>query len=68
MTYLKVFGRFWYDFIVGDDWKVALGAVTSIGLAYLTAHRGENLWWLLPGCVAMLLWATLLHATRRSSS
>ena len=23
MAYLRGFGRFWYDFIVGDDWKIA---------------------------------------------
>ena len=23
MKYLKSFGAFWYDFIVGDDWHVA---------------------------------------------
>lgn len=23
MRFLKGFGRFWYDFIVGDDWKIA---------------------------------------------
>ena len=23
MKYLKAFGQFWYDFIIGDDWKIA---------------------------------------------
>ena len=25
MTRLGAFARFWYDFIVGDDWRVAVG-------------------------------------------
>jgi hypothetical protein len=25
MRYARGFGRFWYDFIVGDDWKIAAG-------------------------------------------
>jgi hypothetical protein len=25
MTRLSAFARFWYDFIVGDDWRVAVG-------------------------------------------
>jgi hypothetical protein len=29
MRFLKGFGRFWYDFIVGDDWKIAC-AVTLV--------------------------------------
>jgi hypothetical protein len=24
------FGRFWWDFIVGDDWRIAAGVVTSL--------------------------------------
>jgi uncharacterized membrane protein YfcA len=23
MRFLRAFGRFWYDFIIGDDWKIA---------------------------------------------
>jgi len=25
MTRLVAFAHFWYDFIVGDDWRVAVG-------------------------------------------
>ena len=35
MKYLKAFGQFWYDFIIGDDWKIAAAVVTV--LAVLTA-------------------------------
>jgi hypothetical protein len=35
MKYLKAFGQFWYDFIIGDDWKIAAAVVTT--LAILTA-------------------------------
>jgi len=27
MALLRGFLRFWYDFIVGDDWRIALGVV-----------------------------------------
>ncbi len=30
MTHLRTFGRFWYDFIIGDDWRLALGVTVSI--------------------------------------
>jgi len=28
---VKAFGLFWYDFIIGDDWRVALGIVLAFG-------------------------------------
>lgn len=27
---LRGFGRFWYDFIVGDDWKIAAAVVAGL--------------------------------------
>jgi hypothetical protein len=35
MRYLKAFGRFWFDFIVGDDWRIAAGVVTVLALGAL---------------------------------
>lgn len=31
MHYLRGFGRFWYEFIVGDDWKIAAGVCLVLG-------------------------------------
>ena len=31
MKYVVAFLRFWYDFIVGDDWRVAVSIVAAIG-------------------------------------
>jgi hypothetical protein len=33
MRALKAFGQFWYDFIIGDDWKIAAAVVTALLLA-----------------------------------
>ena len=35
MRYLRGFGRFWFDFIVGDDWRIAAGVVAALGLGAL---------------------------------
>lgn len=35
MTLLRGFVRFWYDFIVGDDWRIALGVVLVLGAGAL---------------------------------
>lgn len=32
MTVLRAFGRFWYDFIIGDDWKIAAAVVLAVAL------------------------------------
>ena len=32
MKYLKAFGRFWYEFIVGDDPKIAIAIVVALAL------------------------------------
>jgi hypothetical protein len=32
---LAAFGRFWYDFIIGDDWKIAVAVVSAIAVVSL---------------------------------
>ena len=40
MTLVRGFLRFWYDFIVGDDWRIALGVVLVLAAgAALVAAR-----------------------------
>jgi hypothetical protein len=68
MKHLRTFGRFWYDFIVGDDWRVALGVVAAIAVVSFAAHHGANWWWLLPLAVTALLAVSLNTATRRHQS
>jgi hypothetical protein len=48
MRYLKQFGLFCLDFVVGDDWRLAGSAIASVGLSFLLAHQGMNVWWMLP--------------------
>ena len=35
MKLIKGFGQFWYEFIIGDDWKIAAAVV--IGLTIIVA-------------------------------
>jgi hypothetical protein len=32
VKYVKAFGQFWYDFIIGDDWKIAVAVVLALTL------------------------------------
>jgi len=49
MKYLKSFGAFWYDFIVGDDWHVAALVAGGLAITAVLTHVAHvNAWWLLP--------------------
>ena len=39
---LRAFGAFWYDFIVGDDWLVALGVVFALAITYAALPCGGS--------------------------
>ena len=59
MRYVRSFVLFWWDFIVGDDWRVAAGV--AVGLALTAAFE---VWWLLPPAVALVLFESLRRAAR----
>ncbi|MFL5731858.1 MAG: hypothetical protein ACJ78Q_01555 [Chloroflexia bacterium] len=42
MKYITGFFAFWYDFIVGDAWEVAVGVVTGLVALYLLLHSGAS--------------------------
>jgi hypothetical protein len=65
MKWIVQFGKFWYDFIIGDDWRIAAGVVVTITGVFATAHHGINSWWLLPLAVAALLMLSVAHEMRR---
>lgn len=55
------FFYFWYDFIVGDDWRVALAVVA--GFFAVKGVHGHP-WWVMPALIAVILSYTLHEATR----
>jgi hypothetical protein len=40
MRFVKAFGQFWYDFIIGDDWKIAVAVVSGLIVVFLIMHTG----------------------------
>lgn len=40
MRHVTAFGRFWWGFVVGDDWRVAAGVLAALAVgALLSATR-----------------------------
>ena len=56
MRFLVGFGRFWYEFIVGDDWRIAAEVVLILGLgAGLVEADVVRSEWLAPILAAAIL-------------
>ena len=68
MSRLRTFGRFWWDFVVGDDWRVAAGVLVALVATKLLTSSGVNAWWLLPAVVVLLLAASLWRAAGKSAA
>ena len=46
MKHLKAFGMFWYDFIIGDDWKIAVAVVSALAITGAVMACGAFRWWI----------------------
>ncbi|MEA2354384.1 MAG: hypothetical protein QOD61_513 [Solirubrobacteraceae bacterium] len=55
-------GRGVWDFVVGDDWRTALGVVVGLGVTALVAQTTVAAWWVLPVVVGALLGRSLWRA------
>ena len=66
MRRLRAFGAFWYDFVIGDDWRGAAVVAAAIAATAALVAAGVNAWWLLPLAVALLLGLSLARVVRAS--
>jgi hypothetical protein len=64
MNRIQALARFIWDFVVGDDWRIAVGVVLALGVTALVAGAGTIAWWILPTAVAGLLGLSIWHAAR----
>jgi uncharacterized membrane protein len=65
MQRLRAFGAFWYDFVIGDDWRVALVAVVALAATFGVSKTSVAAWWIMPVAVAVILPASLWRARKR---
>ena len=58
MRYAAAFGRFWWDFIVGDEWRFAVivGVAAGVGAIAASGHRARG------GVIAVVLAAWVMLA------
>lgn len=66
MRYLIGFAHFWYDFIVGDDWTIAVAVVLALLVTDLLVHTGAPVWWLLPAVVLLFLGASVWRVAQKN--
>jgi len=64
MARIAAFGRFWWEFIVGDDWLVSVQIAVAIGATAAIAATGASAWWVMPPAVILVLFGSLRRATR----
>jgi hypothetical protein len=64
-TRLRAFAKFWYDFVVGDDWSVAVGVVLMLALTYVVSRTDIPAWWIVPTALVIYLPLSLWRRTRR---
>ncbi len=62
MSRIEAFFHFLWDFVIGDDWRIAAGVVAAIGLTALIADTSIAAWWILPVAVAALLAVSVFRA------
>ena len=64
-SWIVAFARFWYEFIVGDDWTVALAVL--LGLVVTGILNANHLvgWWLMPIIVVVMTGISLQRTGAR---
>lgn len=59
------FARFWYGFVIGDDWVAAAGVLVMLGGAWGLLALGVPAWWYGPVVILATAAYTVRRAVRR---
>jgi hypothetical protein len=55
-----------WEFVVGDDWRIAAGVVLGLAVTALVSDTSLSAWWILPLIVVALLGFSVWRATAAS--
>jgi hypothetical protein len=64
LSWLQGFGRFWYRFIIGDDWTVAATVAAALVVTWLLRTAAVAAWWLPPLAAVVVVGASLRRVSR----
>ncbi|MCP9276460.1 hypothetical protein [Mycolicibacterium arenosum] len=68
MRTLRSFAKFWYDFIIGDDWRVALSVGAAMAATYAVNQlTGATSWLIVTVTVLIALPASIYRVARRNN-
>jgi hypothetical protein len=64
LSWIVGFGRFWYHFIIGDDWTMAVAVAVGLVVTAVLNARGITAFWLIPLVVIGMLGISFRRASR----
>jgi hypothetical protein len=62
---VRAFLAFLYDFVIGDDWRIAAAVVVGLAVTYAVSQTSVPSWWVMPALLVIVLPASLWRATRK---
>ena len=62
---LEALLRFAWEFVIGDDWRIALAVTAALIVTLVLSNAGAAAWWLLPIVVAGILSVSVWTVARR---
>jgi hypothetical protein len=63
-SWIYSFGHFWYHYIFGDDWTMAVAVGAGLIVSALLNRSHVVAWWLIPVIVVVMLGVSLRRAGR----
>ena len=60
---LRAVALFIWDFVVGDDWRLASGVAVGLAVTAVVASSGVVAWWTLPALAGAMLTVSVWRAS-----
>ncbi len=67
MSRVRALLRFLWDFVIGDDWRIAAAVVVALAATLVVSQSNVPVWWLLPLVVVVILAISVWDVARRRS-
>lgn len=68
MVRIRRIATFWYNFVVGDDWRLPAAVIVALAVAFgLGKAQGIPTWWVLPAAIVLVFPYSLWRAVRHGA-